>query len=148
MWTISDFPAYGLISGLCCKGYKGCPCCGPDTDGRSAKTGDLRPDRSTKGSKIVYGGIRRYLARHHPYRRNMRFNGERKTRTRPQVVSGPDVIKYAAWRQSYLDLGGTKRAKSDPVHCTGVKRLSAFFELPYWQVTYCTPHIAIVDPPL
>ena len=48
MWTISDFPAYGLISGLCCKGYKGCPCCGPDTDARSAKTGDLRPDRSTQ----------------------------------------------------------------------------------------------------
>ena len=67
MWTIFDFPAYGLISGLCCKGYKGCPCCGPDTDGRSAKTGDLRPDCSTKGSKIVFGGIRRYLARHHPY---------------------------------------------------------------------------------
>ena len=44
MWTIFDFPAYGLISGLCCKGYKGCPCCGPDTDGRSAKPGDLRPD--------------------------------------------------------------------------------------------------------
>ena len=32
MWTISDFPAYGLISGLCCKGYKGCPCCGPSTE--------------------------------------------------------------------------------------------------------------------
>ena len=148
MWTISDFPAYGLISGLCCKGYKGCPCCGPDTDGRSAKTGDLRTDRSTKGSKIVYGGIRRYLARHHPYRRNMRFNGERETRTRPQTVSGSDVIKYAAWRQSYLDLGGTKGAKSDPVHSTGVKRLSALFELPYWQVTYRISHTAIVDPPI
>ena len=134
MWTISDFPAYGLISGLCCKGYKGCPCCGPDTDGRSAKTGDLRPDRSTKGSKIVFGGIRRYLGRHHPYRRNIRFNGEPELRTRPQLVSGLDVIKYAAWRQSYLDMGGTKGAKSDPVHSTGVKRLSALFELPYWQV--------------
>jgi hypothetical protein len=134
MWTISDFPAYGLISGLCCKGYKGCPCCGPDTDGRSAKTCDMRPDRSTKGSKIVFGGMRRYLARHHPYRRNTRFNGQRECRTRPQPVSGMDVIKYVAWRQSYLDLGGTKGAKNDPVHITGVKRLSALFELPYWQV--------------
>ena len=57
MWAISDFPTYGLISCLCCKGYKGCPCCGPDMDARSAKTGDLRLDRSTKGSKIVFGGI-------------------------------------------------------------------------------------------
>ena len=134
MWTISDFPAYGLISGLCVHGYKGCPCCGPETDGRSAKTGDLRADRTTRGYKIVFGGIRRYLARQHPYRRNTRFNGNRENRTAPPTMSGQDVIRYAAWRQSYLDLGGREDGKHDPVHCTGVKRLSAFFELPYWQV--------------
>lgn len=135
MWTISDFPAYGLISGLCCKGYKGCPCCGPSTEARMAKTGELLPDRTTRGSKIVYGGIRRYLARHHPYRRNKRFNGEHEYRAKPPVVTGVDVIRYAAWRQSYLDLGGKEDGKYDPVHTTGVKRLSALFELPYWQVT-------------
>ena len=134
MWTISDFSAYGLISGLYCKGYKGCPCYGPQTDVCSPKTGDLRPDQSTKGSKIVFGGIRRYLAHHHPYRRNTRFNGKRESRTRPQVVSGLDVIKYTAWRQSYLDLGGRKGTKGGSVYSIGVKRLSALFELPYWQV--------------
>ena len=134
MWTIFDFPAYGLISGLCCKGYKGCPYCGPDIDARSAKTSDVRPDRTTRGSKIVFGGIRRYLGRHHPYRRNTRFNGKRESRTRPAIVSRVDVIKYAAWRQSYLDLGDTEGGKGDPVHSIGVKQLSAFFELPYWQV--------------
>ena len=97
MWTMFDFPAYGLISGLYCKGYKGCPCCGPDTDARMAKTGDLRLDRSTKGSKIVFGGIRRYLTRHHPYRCNTRFNGQRESRISPHAVTGLDVIKYAAW---------------------------------------------------
>lgn len=141
MWTISDFPAYGLISGLSCKGYKGCPCCGPETDARMAKTGDLRPDRTARGSKIVYGGIRRYLGRHHPYRKYTRFNGHRETRTAPSTVSGLDIIRYAAWRQSYLDLGGRQGAPGDPLHSTGVKRLSAFFELPYWQVNksflYC-----------
>ena len=134
MWTISNFPAYGLIFGLCCKGYKGCPCCGPDTGALSAKIGDLCPDRITKCSKIVFGGIRKYLARHHPYRRNTKFNGKREFRTMPQHVSGLDVIKCAAWRQSYLDLGRTKGAKSDLVHNTGVKRLSALFGLLYWQV--------------
>ncbi len=134
MWTISDFPAYGLISGLCCKGYKGCPSCGPDTESRLAKTGDLLPDRRTKGSKIVFGGIRRYLPRHHPYRRNRRFNGVPEHRMRPSIMTGADIIRYAAWRQSYLDLGGKEDAKHDPVHHTGVKRLSALFELPYWQV--------------
>jgi len=68
MWTILDFPAYGLISGLCCKEYKGCPCCGPETEARIAKTGDLLANRRSRGSKIVYGEIRRYLLRHHPYR--------------------------------------------------------------------------------
>lgn len=138
MWTISDFPAYGLISGLACKGYKGCPCCGPQTDARMAKTGDVRPDRTTRGSKIVFGGIRRYLPRHHPYRRNTRFNGKFETRMAPPTVTGLDVIRYAAWRQSYLDLGGKEGAVGDPVHSTGVKRLSAFFELPYWQVHICS----------
>jgi hypothetical protein len=134
MWTISDFPAYGLISGLCCKGYKGCPCCGPETESRLARTGDVRADRSTKGSKIVYGGIRRYLNRQHPYRRNRRFNGRPELRSRPRTMSGEDVIRYAAWRQVYLDLGGKEDAKDDPVHFTGVKRLSALYELPYWKV--------------
>ena len=110
------------------------PCCGLETDARSAKTGDLRPDRTTRGSKIMFGGIRRYLARHHPYRRNTRFYGKRETRTAPPTVAGLDVIRYAAWRQSYLDLGGREGAPADHVHSTGVKRLSAFFELPYWQV--------------
>jgi hypothetical protein len=31
MWTIHDFPAYGLVAGCDTKGYKGCPICGLDT---------------------------------------------------------------------------------------------------------------------
>jgi hypothetical protein len=136
MWTISDFPAYGLISGLTCKGYKGCPCCGPNTDARMAKTGDMLPNRSIRGTKIVYGGIRRYLPRHHPYRRNRRFNGLQEDRLRPIPLSGEDIIRYAAWRESYLQLGGRENGPGDPVHVTGVKRLSALFELDYWQVMH------------
>ena len=136
MWTISDFPAYGLISGLTCKGYKGCPCCGPNTDARMAKTGDMLPNRSIRGTKIVYGGIRRYLPRHHPYRRNRRFNGLEEDRLRPNLLSGEDIIRYAAWRESYLQLGGRENGPGDPVHVTGVKRLSTLFELDYWQVMH------------
>jgi len=138
MWTISNFPAYGLISGLCCKGYKGCPPCGPLTDARMARTGDVLPDGRTKGSKIVYGGVRHYLPRYHPYRKNRRFNGMDEQCSTPSVVSGLDVIRYATWRQSYLDLGGRENGKDDPVHVTGVKLLSALYALPYWQVPYCT----------
>ncbi len=104
-----------------------------------AKTGELLPDRTTRGFKIVFGGIRRYLPRNHPYRRNKRFNGKPEHRGRPPTISGLDVIRYAAWRQSYLDLGGKEDAKLDPVHQTGVKRLSAFSELSYWQVLDSDP---------
>ena len=134
MWTISDFPAYALISGLTCKGYKGCPSCGPDTDARMAKTGDVLSNRRVRGSKIVYGGIRRYLPRHHPYRRNRRFNGQMEHRLEPPIMSGKDIVRYAAWRQSYLDLGGREGGPNDPVHTTRVKRLSKLYELPYWEV--------------
>ena len=134
MWTISNFPALGLISGFCCKGYKGCPCCGEDTDARMAKMGDVLPNRRTKSSKIIYGGIRRYLPRHHPYRRNMRFNGQVEHRDRPRGRTSEDTIKFAAWRQSYLDLGGRENGPHDPVHATGVKHLCALHELPYWKV--------------
>lgn len=44
-WTISDIPAYGLISGLCTKGFKACLLCGPETKAQSAKVGALKNDR-------------------------------------------------------------------------------------------------------
>jgi hypothetical protein len=139
MWTISDFPAYGLIFGLTCKGYKGCPCWGPDTDTMMAKTGDLLPNRSIRGSKIVYGGIRRYLTRNHPYRRNRRFNGLQEHRDRPRLLTGQDIIRYAAWHESYLQLGGRENGPNNPMHVTGVKWLSALYELEYWQVRPVSP---------
>jgi hypothetical protein len=37
MWTLHDFPAYGLISGPTTKGFKGCPMCGPHTISRMSK---------------------------------------------------------------------------------------------------------------
>jgi hypothetical protein len=30
IWTIHDFPTYGLVVGCVTKGYKGCPICGLD----------------------------------------------------------------------------------------------------------------------
>ena len=37
MWTLHDFPAYGLISGLTTKGFKGCPVCKPHTISRRSR---------------------------------------------------------------------------------------------------------------
>jgi hypothetical protein len=51
MWIVSNFPAYGLISSLCTKGYLACPVCGLHTDSCSAK--------GPKKLKQVYLGARR-----------------------------------------------------------------------------------------
>ena len=67
MWSIHDFPAYGLLAGQVTKGYRGCPPCGPHVSTR----------RSKSLGKNVYLGHRRYLAMHHPYRRlKNSFDGE------------------------------------------------------------------------
>jgi len=59
MWTVNDFPAYGLLSGQQVHGYKGCPLCGPETCAEHA----------TLLNKMIYLGARRYLDDNHRFRR-------------------------------------------------------------------------------
>ena len=37
LWTIYDFPAYGIVAGRVTKGYRACPCCGPNTTSRRSR---------------------------------------------------------------------------------------------------------------
>jgi len=97
-----------------------------------ARASDVLSNRRTRGSKIVYGGIRRYLPRQHPYYRNSRFIRMAEHGTGLSIVSGVDVIRYAVWRQAYLDLCGTKNGKYNPMPSTRVIRLSALYELLNW----------------
>ncbi|XP_071729360.1 uncharacterized protein [Rutidosis leptorrhynchoides] len=57
--TISDFPAYGNLSGYSTKGAKACPICEDDTCSRWLKL----------CRKMVFMGHRKLLERYHPYRR-------------------------------------------------------------------------------
>jgi hypothetical protein len=60
IWTVSDYPALGVISGLCTHGYKACVVCGPQTDARSARTGNKVDDnQNVREQKIIYSGGRR-----------------------------------------------------------------------------------------
>jgi hypothetical protein len=68
MWVFSDYPAYGLISGLCTHGHKGCTVCGPGTEARTALSGNtLTTGNKVKGRKTVFMGGRKWLYRYHPY---------------------------------------------------------------------------------
>jgi len=57
MWTIHDFPAYGLVARCVTKGYKGSPICGPNTVARYSK----------RMIKMVYTSDRCQLNCTHPY---------------------------------------------------------------------------------
>jgi hypothetical protein len=59
MWSLHDYPAYGLFASCQVKGYMACPLCGPNMD----------TQHSIHLKKNVYFGHQRYLDRFHPYRK-------------------------------------------------------------------------------
>ena len=126
MWTLHDFPAYGLISGLTTAGFKGCPVCGPHTVSRRSKL--LR--------KNVYCNChRRYLQGDHYFRSAAAaFDGEASHETAAAPLTGNQTIRYGRQSEAYIDGGGTEKDDEFPAKEHGVKRVSALYQLPYWRV--------------
>ncbi|XP_074356408.1 uncharacterized protein LOC141696122 [Apium graveolens] len=84
LWTINDFPAYGNLSGCVNQGYMSCFICGDDTVAKYL----------SYSRKMCYQGHRRYLPRHHPYRRKKAaFNGEQEFGQPRQPLSGEQVLE-------------------------------------------------------
>ena len=133
MWTLHDFPAYGLISGLTTKGFKGCPVCGPHTISRRSKI--LR--------KNVYCNChRRYLQEDHYFRgAAAAFDGEASHETSPEPLTGNQTIRRGYQSEAYIDGGGTEKDDEFPAKEHGVKRVSALYQLPYWRVS--TTHLML-----
>ena len=127
MWTLHDFPAYGLISGLTTKGFKGCHVCGPHTISRRSKI--LR--------KNVYcNSHRRFLQEDHYFRvAAAAFDGEAIHETVPEPLTGNQTIRRGAQSEAYLDGGGTEKDDEFPAKEHGVKRVFALYQLPYWRVS-------------
>jgi hypothetical protein len=129
LWTVNDFPAYGLIGGQQTKGYKGCPVCASGTCA----------DHSRVLSKMVYLGNRRWLPQGHRFRRaHAAFDGNAEERDPPRRPSGNDIRRMAEERSVYLSGGGREDGDQEPVKLNGVKRLSVLFLLPYWAVRFHT----------
>jgi hypothetical protein len=95
MWTISDFPACGLISGICTKGYLACPICGPNTVSRAAK--------GPRKLKQVFVGAHGWTRRNHSFQVNLRFNGEVEHGTTPTRQSASDILNSVSTRRRYLE---------------------------------------------
>ena len=133
MWTLHDFPAYGLISGLTTKGFKACPVCGPHT----------KSQRSTILRKNVYCNCHwRYLRQDHYFRGvDAAFDNEANDDIKKEPLTGNQTIRRGYESEAYLDSGGTEKDNEFPAKEHGVKRVSALYQLPYWRVSamICTP---------
>ena len=128
IWTVNDFPAYGLLSGQQVHGYKGCPLCGPETCAEHAPL----------LNKMIYLGGRRFLAADHRFRRaKAAFNNHQEWCMGPDRPTGEEVLEWGTARSTFLADGGVENSNGDPVKLHGVKRRSIFFNLPYWKVQ-CT----------
>ncbi|XP_058782834.1 uncharacterized protein LOC131657454 [Vicia villosa] len=84
MWTISDFPGLGNLSGWNTYTGLACPTCNFDTE----------PCRLYHGSKWCFMGHRRFLSRNHKFRFNrVRFDGSVEERNPPSKKSGSDILR-------------------------------------------------------
>ncbi|XP_050941586.1 uncharacterized protein LOC127149757 [Cucumis melo] len=123
LWTINDFPAYGNLCGCSVKGYKACPICGEETSSI----------RLPHGKKNAYMGHRKYLPRHHPYRRQKKaFDGNHEHGTPPLPLSGETIYNRLKDKTFPCGKRSTRRLNED-ISNDYWKRISAFYELTYWK---------------
>ena len=82
--TISDFPAYSMLSGWKTKGRCACPTCNYNTNSLYLK----------HSRKTCYMGHRRFLRRDHPWRLDAEsFYGGKEERPTPTSLSGSEVLR-------------------------------------------------------
>ncbi|XP_010507019.1 PREDICTED: uncharacterized protein LOC104783577 [Camelina sativa] len=129
MWMISDFPAYGMLSGWTTHGRLACPYCQDNTDAFH-----LRHGRKTSW----FDCHRRFLPARHPYRRSRTLFRKNK-----QVVDPPppEVDRHILLEQlrdfgaeRTTDCGGNGHVV---VYGAGINhnwyKHSIFWVLPYWK---------------
>jgi len=129
LWTITDFPGLGYVSGSVTSGEAACPDCHFFTD--SIRLGS--------GSKTCYMGHRRFLHENHPFRFDAdKFGGKTEFRPAPKPLSGEEILECTKDLSTSFgkDPSGKKPARKkckegEPLVI--FKRRSIWFKLPYWK---------------
>ncbi|XP_068338900.1 uncharacterized protein [Pyrus communis] len=128
LWTISDFPAYGNLSGWSTHGKLACPCCNYKTESTYLK----------KGRKYCYMGHRRFLPMSHVFRRQRKaFNLSDEREQAPSPLTGCECRRQLSilrfkYGKTPRKVVGEKRPL--PRATVGPwKKHSIFFKLPYWE---------------
>ncbi|XP_028184582.1 uncharacterized protein LOC114371312 [Glycine soja] len=126
IWTISDFPGLGILSGWNIHTGLACPTCNLDAE----------PCRLRNCNKWCFMGHRRFLSRNHKFRLNrVRFDGSIEERNPPLKLSGSDIFRQVEHINTTFGIGaiqnGTRKRSRQEV--TQWNKRSIFFELPYWE---------------
>jgi hypothetical protein len=128
MWTIHDFPGYGVVGGFSHQGFAACPWCGSN----------LGAQHSLELGKVTFGGTRRWLPVGHNYRSaEMKdlFDGCMEDRPKPPPVTVEEQLQHATEYEAWKAASSREVGSRDPSKLHGVKRLSILYRVPYWKVS-------------
>lgn len=129
MWTISDFPAYTMLSGWSTAGKQACPHCMSDSEAFTLPH---------SGKTSWFDNHRKFLPQDHPLRRNknMFIRGRSVLHSAPDDKTGDELINDLdgyGFRSSYeVESETTNKEICNLTKC-GWRRRSIFWELPYWR---------------
>ncbi|XP_057779596.1 uncharacterized protein LOC130998182 [Salvia miltiorrhiza] len=129
LWTISDFPAYSMLSGWSTAGRLACPHCMDETEAFTL---------SHSGKQSWFDNHRKFLPINHPFRKDKKSFTKNKVVTAqpPQGKSGQEIlaeielmgfVKVTGENQEAINKASARR------YGTGWKKRSIFWDLPYWK---------------
>ena len=128
LWTVSDFPAYSMLSGWSTAGNLACPYCMEHSDAFRLQHG-----RKTSW----FDNHRKFLPLSHPFRRSRTAFYRNRQVLRdgpPPVPTGDDILSMldSLNIQKLTEPGGEE---FNATHCKGCgwKKRSIFWDLPYWR---------------
>ncbi|XP_061363146.1 uncharacterized protein LOC133306783 [Gastrolobium bilobum] len=128
IWTISDFPGLGILSGWNTYTKFACPTCNIDATSCRLKY----------SKKWCFMGHRRFLERGHKFRlMKKHFDGTIEERDPPIMLSGSEILKQlddinVTFGSNLESNSRRKRGRSEDRPKQWRKK-SIFFDLPYWK---------------
>ena len=128
LFTVQDFPAYGMIVGCVTKGYQARPVHGPETESLMSRC---------LHKNIYEHQAHQDLDLHHPMQYGKdQFRGEEEHKGPPNPITGAQIMERGKLREVFIAEGGIVEDPVDPVRRYGIKRVSILFRLPYWKVSF------------
>ncbi|KAM3216613.1 hypothetical protein P3L10_026054 [Capsicum annuum] len=127
MWTISDFPAYSMLSGWSIAGKFTCPYC-------MEKTQSFRLQHGRKQS--WFDCHKMFLNQHHPFRRDRKnfLKGQTIKRPPPTNRIGEEILDQIC-NLGIINVIELDAEQVNKIICKtcGWKKRNTFWDLPYWS---------------